>query len=162
MVARIPLNEAPGAMSVGQAVELSNGMRAVVSDITDDYVEIDANHQLAGQVTTTGLNQPNQDAAAVAGPVASAPAPNSSRTFALLGSYLHKATIVLCTCCVSPDPCVALDGKWLSLCGRSVGAPSIPGHRQERGVSPWTLSPPWLTAWPSTADIAVEHVLAAG
>mmetsp|Transcript_42385 Transcript_42385/g.106342 ORF Transcript_42385/g.106342 Transcript_42385/m.106342 type:complete len:358 (-) Transcript_42385:302-1375(-) len=48
-VIRVPLTEAPGDYNVGQSVELSNGQVAKVTDVTEEHVEIDANHQLAGK-----------------------------------------------------------------------------------------------------------------
>ncbi len=50
MIARIPLEDAPGAMKVGSRVELSNGISALVIEVTDEFVTVDANHVLAGQV----------------------------------------------------------------------------------------------------------------
>ena len=50
MIAQVPLSDAPGAMRVGLNVELDNGMPAVVTEVTDEFVTIDANHLLAGQV----------------------------------------------------------------------------------------------------------------
>ena len=58
MIAKIPLEDAPGAMRVGLNVELSNGLPAVVTEVTDEFVIIDANHLLAGQVTLCLCDSP--------------------------------------------------------------------------------------------------------
>jgi peptidylprolyl isomerase len=54
LVVRIPLTEAPGDYVAGQAVQLSNGQVAKVTDVTEEHVVIDANHQLAGKVGQGG------------------------------------------------------------------------------------------------------------
>lgn len=45
----VPRSQAPEGLSAGDQVQLSNGAPAVVLDVTEDVVKIDANHPLAGQ-----------------------------------------------------------------------------------------------------------------
>jgi FKBP-type peptidyl-prolyl cis-trans isomerase len=42
----------PAGLEAGVAVQLSNGARAVVKDVTDSAVVLDANHELAGKALT--------------------------------------------------------------------------------------------------------------
>ena len=48
----VPLSQAPPGLSVGDSVPLSSGGQAVVLEITDEIVRVDANHRLAGQTLT--------------------------------------------------------------------------------------------------------------
>lgn len=43
---------APEGLTVGAAVSLQNGMQATVTAVDDEFVEIDANHPLAGEALT--------------------------------------------------------------------------------------------------------------
>jgi len=52
MILEFPASEAPEGLKVGDPVSLNNGARAVVLEVTDEIVRIDANHQLAGQALT--------------------------------------------------------------------------------------------------------------
>ena len=49
MTAEIPTNDAPPELHKGVEVQLSNGLQAIVTDVTPDHVVIDANHSLAGK-----------------------------------------------------------------------------------------------------------------
>jgi FKBP-type peptidyl-prolyl cis-trans isomerase 2 len=48
----VPLSQAPPGLSVGDSVTLSSGGQAVVLEITDEIVRVDANHRLAEQTLT--------------------------------------------------------------------------------------------------------------
>ncbi len=48
----IPTNQAPDGLEVGQQVFLDNNIPAVVVEIDEDEVTIDANHRLAGEALT--------------------------------------------------------------------------------------------------------------
>lgn len=50
MTAEISLSDAPGGLRVGDLVKMSNGMSVRVAEITDQFVRIDANPPLAGQM----------------------------------------------------------------------------------------------------------------
>lgn len=52
MMAQIPRSQAPEGLTVGQVVQLSNGMPAVVAAMDDNSITIDANHPLAGKELT--------------------------------------------------------------------------------------------------------------
>lgn len=52
MILEFPASEAPEGLKVGDPVSLNNGARAVVLEVTDEIVRIDANHQLAGEALT--------------------------------------------------------------------------------------------------------------
>ncbi len=52
MILEFPASDAPEGLKVGDPVALNNGARAVVLEVTDEIVRIDANHQLAGQALT--------------------------------------------------------------------------------------------------------------
>ena len=49
MTAKIPTADAPPELHEGVEVQLSNGLQATVSKVTEDHVLIDANHALAGK-----------------------------------------------------------------------------------------------------------------
>lgn len=44
-----------GGLTTGLVVELANGAQAVVLDVTDEAVKLDANHMLAGRTLTFEL-----------------------------------------------------------------------------------------------------------
>lgn len=48
-MATIPAEQAPAGLTPGVRVQLANGTVAVVTDVTDTSVTIDANHELAGK-----------------------------------------------------------------------------------------------------------------
>ncbi|HJM75818.1 MAG TPA: FKBP-type peptidyl-prolyl cis-trans isomerase [Dehalococcoidia bacterium] len=52
LVFEVPIEEAPGGVAVGDGLQLSNGARAVVVEVTETTVTIDANHRLAGEALT--------------------------------------------------------------------------------------------------------------
>eukprot|EP00899_Mesostigma_viride_P019361 jgi/Mesvir1/27426/Mv07218-RA.1 len=52
LMARVPKDGAPEGLEAGVMVELGNGAIATVTAVTDTYIEIDANHRLAGQALT--------------------------------------------------------------------------------------------------------------
>ena len=52
MTAKVPLGSAPEGLSLGDTVSLQNGMQATVTEVTDEFVNIDANHRLAGKALT--------------------------------------------------------------------------------------------------------------
>jgi len=52
LIFEIPIEEAPGGVAVGDGLQLPNGARAVVIEVTETTVTIDANHRLAGEVLT--------------------------------------------------------------------------------------------------------------
>jgi FKBP-type peptidyl-prolyl cis-trans isomerase 2/predicted small lipoprotein YifL len=52
LILEFPASDAPEGLTVGDPVTLNNGARAVVLEVTDEIVRIDANHQLAGQALT--------------------------------------------------------------------------------------------------------------
>lgn len=52
LVADVPKESAPDGLEVGNVVQLSNGMTARITSITDDAITIDANHPLAGMALT--------------------------------------------------------------------------------------------------------------
>jgi peptidylprolyl isomerase len=52
LIFEVPIEEAPGGVSVGDGLQLSNGARAVVTEVTETTVTIDANHRLAGEALT--------------------------------------------------------------------------------------------------------------
>ena len=45
-----PIAGAPEGVRIGDEVVLDNGSRARIKSITDEIVEIDANHPLAGKI----------------------------------------------------------------------------------------------------------------
>ena len=49
LAATVPVANTPGGLRVGDVVKLSNGMKVRVTEVTDDFVKIDANPPLAGQ-----------------------------------------------------------------------------------------------------------------
>lgn len=49
---QVPRDEAPEGIEVGAQVQLSGGAPAVVTQVTDEYVRVDANHPLAGAALT--------------------------------------------------------------------------------------------------------------
>ncbi len=51
-ILEFPRDEAPDGITVGQVVQLANGLPATIVEITDEVVRIDANHQLAGFTLT--------------------------------------------------------------------------------------------------------------
>ncbi len=52
LILEFPSADAPEGIQVGDQVQLSNGQRAVVIELTHEIVRIDANHALAGQALT--------------------------------------------------------------------------------------------------------------
>ena len=52
LVVQLPRAQTPPGMLVGQRVRLGDGPPAVITEISDDFVTIDANHELAGQALT--------------------------------------------------------------------------------------------------------------
>ncbi|GAB4814908.1 hypothetical protein N2152v2_001954 [Parachlorella kessleri] len=52
LVAKVPKEYAPDGLQPGMVVRLQQGLQAVVTDVTEEYVEIDANPPLAGQGLT--------------------------------------------------------------------------------------------------------------
>ncbi len=51
-VLEVPIDQAPEGLAAGDPVTLTNGQQAVVLEVTDEVVRIDANHPLAGQALT--------------------------------------------------------------------------------------------------------------
>jgi peptidylprolyl isomerase len=51
----IPVEGAPDGLAVGDRVQLANGAQAVVLEISDDFVKVDANHGLAGMALTFAI-----------------------------------------------------------------------------------------------------------
>ena len=51
LVARVPKSQAPSGLQPGDSVVFS-GLQAVVIEVTDDFVVVDANNRLAGQALT--------------------------------------------------------------------------------------------------------------
>lgn len=51
-VIEVPFNPEQGDIAVGDQVYLTNGQPAVILEITDETVKLDANHQLAGEALT--------------------------------------------------------------------------------------------------------------
>ena len=52
MTAKVPKADAPAELKEGVQVQLSNGLQAVVAEVTSEDVVIDANHTLAGKDLT--------------------------------------------------------------------------------------------------------------
>ena len=52
LILEIPRDQAPEDLAVGDRVSLGNGAPAVVLEVTDETVRVDANHTLAGQSLT--------------------------------------------------------------------------------------------------------------
>ncbi len=52
LIVQLPRAQTPPGMLVGQRVRLGDGPPSVVTEINDDFVTIDANHELAGQALT--------------------------------------------------------------------------------------------------------------
>ena len=52
MTAKVPIANAPEGLTVGAVVQLQNGMQATVTSVDEEFVEIDANHPLAGKALT--------------------------------------------------------------------------------------------------------------
>ena len=52
MTAKVPTEDAPSELKEGVQVQLSNGLRAKVAEVTPEHVFIDANHELAGKDLT--------------------------------------------------------------------------------------------------------------
>lgn len=52
LIFEVARGQAPDGLSPGDSVRLDNGASAVVLEVTDDVVRIDANHPLAGQALT--------------------------------------------------------------------------------------------------------------
>ena len=52
LVTQLPRAQTPPGMLVGQRVRLGDGPPSVITEISDDFVTIDANHELAGQALT--------------------------------------------------------------------------------------------------------------
>lgn len=51
-VIQVPFNPQQGDVQVGDEVYLTNGQPAVVLEVTEEYVKLDANHRLAGEALT--------------------------------------------------------------------------------------------------------------
>jgi peptide-methionine (S)-S-oxide reductase len=49
LAATVPTENTPGGLRVGDVVKLSNGLKVRVTEVTDDFVKIDANPPLAGE-----------------------------------------------------------------------------------------------------------------
>lgn len=47
-----PRDQAPDGIEVGAQVQLTGGAPATVTEVTDEYVRVDANHPLAGKALT--------------------------------------------------------------------------------------------------------------
>ena len=52
LIVQLPRAQTPPGMLVGQRVRLGDGPPSVITEISDDFVTIDANHELAGQALT--------------------------------------------------------------------------------------------------------------
>lgn len=52
LIIEAPRDQAPEGLVLGDRVQLGNGIPAVVVEITDEIVRVDANHALAGQALT--------------------------------------------------------------------------------------------------------------
>ncbi|MCH7787244.1 MAG: peptidylprolyl isomerase [Chloroflexi bacterium] len=52
LVLEFPRSTAPSDIAVGQILQLRNGLPAIIIEVTDEIVRIDANHRLAGQALT--------------------------------------------------------------------------------------------------------------
>ncbi len=56
LIADVPIKEFPpeilSQLSLGMAIPLSNGISPVITNITDTFVTLDANHPLAGEALT--------------------------------------------------------------------------------------------------------------
>lgn len=52
LIFEFPREQTPPGMMEGQAVQLGNGIRATIVEITEEIVRIDANHELAGEALT--------------------------------------------------------------------------------------------------------------
>lgn len=50
MTAKIPIENAPGGLRVGDLVKMANGMSVRVSEVTEEFISIDANPALAGEL----------------------------------------------------------------------------------------------------------------
>jgi FKBP-type peptidyl-prolyl cis-trans isomerase 2 len=48
----VPIDQVPEGVSVGAQLQLSNGLRATVTAVSDETVTLDANHELAGKALT--------------------------------------------------------------------------------------------------------------
>jgi len=55
LLSKVPLEQVAGVPQVGQAVQVGNGRVAYITKVEESEIEIDANHQLAGQARTSGL-----------------------------------------------------------------------------------------------------------
>ena len=51
-IVQVPFNPDQGDIEVGDQVFLNNGLQATILEITEEYVELDANHPLAGEALT--------------------------------------------------------------------------------------------------------------
>lgn len=51
-VVEVPLSLLPEGSGVGDTVVFSNGVRGVITDMTEDDFTVDANHRLAGEALT--------------------------------------------------------------------------------------------------------------
>ncbi len=52
LVFEVPKAEAPEGIAAGDQVQLGNGAPAVIVEVTDEIVRVDANHPLAGEALT--------------------------------------------------------------------------------------------------------------
>ncbi|MPY93566.1 MAG: peptidylprolyl isomerase [Acidimicrobiia bacterium] len=55
LVLHVPADQAPGGLNAGDSVLLGGEQRALVVDVTDAEVVVDANHPLAGEALTFDL-----------------------------------------------------------------------------------------------------------
>ena len=55
LIIEVPAQAAPEGFSVGDRVQLANGLPAVIIAMTDEIITLDANHQLAGQALTFAI-----------------------------------------------------------------------------------------------------------
>ncbi len=53
LIADVPVEEFPpemvGQLAIGMALDLGNGMQPIITNITDTFITLDANHPLAGE-----------------------------------------------------------------------------------------------------------------
>ena len=56
LIVDVPIAEFPpemvGQLAIGMSIPLSNGMQPVITNITDAFITLDANHHLAGEALT--------------------------------------------------------------------------------------------------------------
>ncbi len=53
LIADVPIEQFPaeivGQLAIGMALDLGNGMQPIITNITDTFITLDANHPLAGE-----------------------------------------------------------------------------------------------------------------